>query len=71
LAKYRAIPSETSTPPSGTSPDVTRLAKVIMAGSVFQCWQANQAPVRPNPAMPSSKMRAIPCRSQISRTPRR
>ena len=44
------------TPPSGTYPDVTPLAKVIMSGSMSYRWLPHQCPVRPNPVITSSAM---------------
>jgi hypothetical protein len=71
VAKVSAISGEMATPPSGTYPELTPLAKVSRSGTTPKCSAANHVPVRPKPAMTSSRMKTMPYRSQISRTPAR
>ena len=47
------------------------LAIVMMSGTTSQLSHANHLPVRPKPAMISSAISRIPCRSQIPRRPSR
>ncbi|CAM5742264.1 hypothetical protein SHIRM173S_00159 [Streptomyces hirsutus] len=62
--------AETVIAPSGTYPEFRPLA-VRMSGVTSQWLQANHSPVRPKPAMTSSKMSRMPYRSQTSRSERR
>ena len=41
---------------------------VIISGVTSKAWAANGSPVRPQPVITSSKIRSIPCLSQISRS---
>ena len=58
----------TITPPIGTVPEVTPLAKVIMSGTTPKACAANASPTRPNAVITSSKMRRMPCLRVISRS---
>ena len=52
-------PLDKITPPSGTYPEFTPLAKVIRSGvceSLRYCWNPNHVPTRPKPTMTSSAM---------------
>nr|KEP24400.1 hypothetical protein DA06_15240 [Georgenia sp. SUBG003] len=70
-SKVAAISALRMTPPAGTYPEFTPLAKVIRCGTT-SCWsRANQDPVRPKPAITSSRISTTPYRSAISRTPAR
>jgi hypothetical protein len=42
---------------------------VMMSGTTFQWSTANQAPVRPRPAMTSSQISRMPYVSQSARSP--
>ena len=63
--------SEISTPPTGTYPLLTPLAKVMRSGTTPWSSNANQRPVRPNPAITSSRMSTMPNSSASARTPAR
>ncbi len=56
------------TPPMGTVPLLTPLAKVIMSGITPKCCAAKFAPMRPKPVITSSKISRMPCLVQISRS---
>ena len=66
-----AIGSEMTTPPSGTYPELTPLAKVIRSGLTPQWSTANHSPHRPKPAMTSSAIITMPSSSHSARTPAR
>ena len=52
-----------TTPPSGTYPELTPLAKAIRSGVTSQWSTANHSPQRPNPAITSSTIITMPCSS--------
>ena len=63
--------SEMITPPTGTYPEFEPLAKVTRSGRTSKWSNANHLPVRPNPAMTSSRISMIPYSSHSARTPSR
>src|SRR5690606_39539885 len=60
LPKVSAIAPEMATPPSGTYPEFTPLAKVSRSGTTSYRSAANHSPVRPNPAITSSSTKTMP-----------
>ena len=68
-SKCRAILSLMSTAPSGKYALVRPFATVIKSGTTPQFSHANIFPVRPKPAITSSRIRRMPCWSQIFRMP--
>ena len=48
------------TPPRGTYPELTPLAKQMRSGVTFHRSIANHSPHRPNPAMTSSAIITMP-----------
>ena len=47
-------------PPAGTYPEFTPFANVMRSGTTPSWSNANHSPVRPNPAMTSSRIRSTP-----------
>ena len=55
-----------ATAPIGTIPFVVAFAIVKISGVTPNSWEANAEPVLPQPVITSSKIKSIPCLSQIS-----